>query len=120
MRIKQYDYDTCEKLKNQMRDVNEVKKWVEEFWEDVGFCDIYKAPSYLLNNFYCVIYDNLVLFSLNISYKTIYIVYSDSPNLVEDKELFREIKQLFLSYKLKQKLEKDLVVNEVKRKITKI
>lgn len=128
MRIKNYDYDTVSKLNNPLIDFNTVLKFVEDCFEVLDKDNF--LIEYKLNNIFCY-HDkdeNCLSFFIETddNIKVFYEVYNYNiePIIIKFNNrylCFEELKELFLNYKLKEKLDKELKENKVnKKKVSKI
>jgi hypothetical protein len=130
MRIKKYDYDTCVKLKNPMRDFNEMKKFYDE-------CFIKTDETYTNNNFKYILKTNEKIKAINYGYyqtndcnglmflyedECLYrVINKEEPRFFdlwieeETKEALKELKKEFLKYKLNEKLNAELPINNTKK-----
>ncbi len=127
MRIKDYSYDKIKNLKNPMGNYQTVVDFVTKNFEEYKVCE--GLLVYLSNeeiDFSCCIEQNIqkITFYKNgdaiFLGRDVYVVGNHDVPKIRDKELFEELKSFFLKFKLNEKLNKELLTNQTKRKTFKI
>ncbi len=126
MRIKNYDYDTIKNLKNPMGDYETVKDFVVKnftFYHEVKDDNGFDLMFYMNEKgIICCVDDNksMLNFWLKDDYKDIYIIEEFCVPKIKNEDYFNEIRSDFLRFKLKESLQNNLKINEVKPKRLKI
>lgn len=126
MRIKNYDYDTCIKLKNPLTQFNVVEKFILESFEFIVENEYLNIKYYKNKNGFFS-YIDYKSDEININYTDDFLlddiiirVSNSKPTAVYNLEWFSYLREDFLNYLLNKKLNIELNTTIIKKKVSKI